>query len=164
MSFTIRPAVLGDEGILRSLRLQALTDSPSAFSTTYEREAARTVADWQRWLSPSTTFLVESEGEARGLVNASLDPDNSSVTLLRAMWVHPSMRGTGAARALISAVKEWALKANATEVRLHVVEDNLRARGCYERTGFRPTGARGLNEKTGEPEIEMLYECEKKQS
>jgi RimJ/RimL family protein N-acetyltransferase len=155
MDFNIRRAVIGDEAILRSLRLQALTDSPSAFSTTYEREAARTTEDWQRWMSPSVTFLVEAGGQARGLVSGSHDADEPGVVLLRAMWVHPQLRGTGAARALVSSVKAWAVEGGASEVRLDVVENNLGARRCYERAGFRPTGRTGIVEKTGDVEVEM---------
>src|SRR3954451_6964744 len=58
-ALTVRRAAAGDEPILRGLRLQALTDEPMAFGSTYERERARTVADWQRWLSPGATFLLE---------------------------------------------------------------------------------------------------------
>jgi GNAT superfamily N-acetyltransferase len=108
MEFVVRRAVIGDEGVLRALRMQALTDSPSAFSTTLEREMARTTADWRKWMSPGVTFLLEAGGEARGLVNGSRDPEDASVVLLRAMWVQPEMRGTGAAVALVESVKVWA--------------------------------------------------------
>jgi GNAT superfamily N-acetyltransferase len=156
MEFVVRRAVIGDEGVLRALRMQALTDSPSAFSTTLEREMARTTADWRKWMSPGVTFLLEAGGEARGLVNGSRDPDDASVVLLRAMWVQPEMRGTGAAVALVESVKVWAREMGAKQVRLDVVEKNLRARGCYERAGFRATGRQGVVEKSGDVEIEMV--------
>lgn len=54
-TFTVRRAAIGDEPILRALRLQAMLDSPDAFGSTYERELARTPLDWQRWLSPGAT-------------------------------------------------------------------------------------------------------------
>jgi GNAT superfamily N-acetyltransferase len=156
MEFVVRRAVIGDEGVLRALRMQALTDSPSAFSTTLEREMARTTADWRKWMSPGVTFLLEAGGEARGLVNGSRDPEDASVVLLRAMWVQPEMRGTGAAAALVETVKAWAREIGAKQVRLDVVERNLRARGCYERAGFRATGRHGVVEKSGDVEIEMV--------
>jgi GNAT superfamily N-acetyltransferase len=156
MEFVVRRAVIGDEGVLRALRMQALTDSPSAFSTTLEREMARTTADWRKWMSPGVTFLLEAGGEARGLVNGSRDPEDASVVLLRAMWVQPEMRGTGAAVALVESVKVWAREMGAKQVRLDVVEKNLRARGCYERAGFRATGRQGVVEKSGDVEIEMV--------
>jgi hypothetical protein len=55
-----RRAALGDEPVLRELRLQALSEAPDAFGSTYERELARTTSDWQRWLSPGVTFILEN--------------------------------------------------------------------------------------------------------
>ncbi len=155
MQFSVRRALIGDEPVLRALRLQALTDSPGAFGSTYERELARTAEDWRRWLAPGVTFILEAGGEPRGLVAGSRDPNDFSVVHLMAMWVHPDLRGTGAADALVSSVKVWAGQVGATQVRLNVVESNHRARRCYERAGFRATGRRGVVERTGNVEIEM---------
>ena len=47
-----RRAAIGDEALLRTLRLEALRLEPHAFGSTYERELARTVDDWRRWMSP----------------------------------------------------------------------------------------------------------------
>ena len=157
MQFSVRRAIIGDEPVLRTLRLQALTDSPRAFSSTYEREVARTAEDWRGWLSPAATFILEADGEPRGLVAAVPDQNDASIMHLMAMWVHPNIRGTGAADALISAVKAWAVHKGATEVRLKVVAGNDRARRCYERAGFRPTGRQSVLEKNGDVEIEMAW-------
>jgi GNAT superfamily N-acetyltransferase len=126
MQFTVRRAVVGDEPVLIAVRLQALTDSPGAFSSTYERELARTTDDWRRWLVPGVTFLLEAGGEACGMVAGVRDAQDSSVVHLMAMWVHPNHRGTGAADALVSSVKVWAAEVGATQVRLNVVESNGR--------------------------------------
>jgi len=159
MRFAVRRAVIGDEPVLRALRLQALTDSPRAFSSTYEREFARTTEDWRRWLAPGVTFLLEAGGGPRGLVAGSRDPHDFSVVHLMAMWVHPDLRGRGAAHALVLSVRTWAAEVGATQVRLNVVESNGRARRCYERAGFRATGHQGVVEKTGEVEIEMICDA-----
>lgn len=157
MHFSVRRAVIGDEPVLRAVRLQALTDSPRAFGSTYERELSRTTEDWRRWLAPGGTFLLEVGDEARGMVAGVRDAQNSSVVHLMAMWVHPDHRGTGAADALVSSVKAWAAEVGATQVRLNVVEGNGRARRCYERAGFRATGRQGVLEKNGDVEIEMEW-------
>ena len=164
MRFEVRRAVIGDELVLRALRLQALTDSPRAFSSTYDREVARTAEDWRRWLTPGVTFLLEAAGEPRGLVASIRDADDFSVVHLMAMWVHPDLRGTGAAQALVTSVKTWAAEVGATQVRLNVVESNGRARQCYEHAGFRATGRQGVVKKTGDVEIEMTCDvsnCDK---
>jgi GNAT superfamily N-acetyltransferase len=158
VGFKVRRAVIGDELVLREVRLQALTDSPRAFSSSYKREVARTMEDWRRWMAPGVvTFILENEGQARGLVAGTRDAKEAYVAHLMAMWVHPELRGTGAADALVSSVKAWAAEIGAAEVRLNVVENNVRARRCYERAGFRATGRQGVLEKTGDIEIEMAW-------
>ncbi|HLI72900.1 MAG TPA: GNAT family N-acetyltransferase [Acidimicrobiales bacterium] len=159
---------LGPEDVetLRSIRLRALADSPEQFSSTWEREALRTVEDWQRWIETGATFVFEDRGvvggdgpDPVGLVAAvpdddEPDPDRPGVVWLMAMWVEPAARGTGAAGALVDAVVGWARHHGATTVRLHVVEKNARARRLYERYGFRVTGSA---ECAGRMEIAM--EC-----
>jgi RimJ/RimL family protein N-acetyltransferase len=55
-------------------------------------------------------------------------------------------------------VKAWAIETGAMQVRLNVVQDNERARKCYERAGFRVTGRQGIVQKSGDIEIEMVCE------
>jgi len=151
----IRRAAVGDEATVRSLRLQALSDAPSAFGSTYERELARTTADWQRWFSPGVTFILESLDRPSGLVAGVRDSDDPNVVHLMAMWVHPALRGAGAADALVASVLTWAVEVGANEVRLHVAKDNERARHCYERNGFRATGRESAEHREGLNEVEM---------
>lgn len=157
MRLEIQRAKFGDEGMLRNLRVQALTDAPEAFGSTLERERARTIEDWRKWMAPGVTFILLAPDEARGLVAGVCDPVDDSVVHLMAMWVHPAVRATGGADLLIEAVKKWAAEVGATEVRLNVVETNARAKRCYERNGFRATGQRGVVAKSGEAEIGMAW-------
>jgi ribosomal protein S18 acetylase RimI-like enzyme len=154
-SNTIRRAGFGDEPILRALRLEALTEAPETFGSTYERELARTTADWQRWLSPGVTLILEESGTPRGLVAGMHDADDPSIVHLMAMWVHPALRGTGAADALVTEHLAWAQAVGAGLVRLHVMETNGRARRLYERHGFRLTGAQTAREADGRVELQM---------
>ena len=158
MKFKVRRAANGDEALLRELRIAALTDSPRAFSSTLERELARTSEDWRKWFAPGVTFILEVDGEARGLVAGMRDAKDAALVNLMSMWVHPSIRGTGAAAALVASIQDWSSAAGATVVRLDVVENNLRARRCYEQAGFRATGKQGVVEKSGDVEIEMVWE------
>ena len=151
----VRRAVPGDEATLRALRLQALTDDPDAFGSTYERELARTTADWQRWLAPGVTFIVNHGDEARGLVAGAHDANDRAIVQLMAMWVHPALRGTGAAAALVAALLAWAAAQGGRDVRLLVIARNDRARRFYERHGFTATGRQLLRERDGATEIEM---------
>ena len=145
----------GDEPVLRALRLEALLDAPDAFGSTYERELARTTADWQRWLAPGVTFLLAEAGVPRGLVAGASDREDPAIVDLLAMWVHPLMRGTGAADALVAALLTWALERSAHRMRLMVISSNGRARQFYARHGFHPTGHQAMRERDGAIEIEM---------
>ncbi len=151
----VRRAIAGDEPILRALRLQALSDTPDAFGSTYERELARTTADWQRWLSPGATFIVTDDDEPKGIVAVSRDAADPAIAQLMAMWVHASLRGRGGADALVASVLAWASAEGAQTMRLAVIASNGRARRCYERNGFRDTGHRTVRERDGVVEMQM---------
>ena len=151
----VRRAVAGDEATLRGVRIEALTDAPEAFGSTLERELSRTPDDWRRWMSPGAVFILFDDGQARGLVAGAAHEGDPSAIQLMAMWVHPSLRGSGAADALVSALAAWAAAEGAREVRLRVVKSNDRARRLYERHAFCVAGPEILRPRDGVIEIEM---------
>ncbi len=153
---TVRRARVGDELVLRDLRLRALREEPEAFGSTYEREVARTIADWQGWMSPGVTFVLYDSAGAQGMVAGVMDAADSAVVHLMAMWVNPEMRGTGGADELVQALMTWACSVDAKRVRLKVIEGNDRARRFYERKGFRPTGEKEIRGR--DSRIEVLME------
>jgi GNAT superfamily N-acetyltransferase len=150
-----RRAAPGDESILRSLRIQALTDAPEAFGSTLERELARTTDDWRRWLSPGATFVLDVDGEPRGLVAAKRDEHSPGIVHLMAMWVHPDARASGAGDALVAEVIAWARAEGADVIQLLVIDSNPRAQRFYERNGFRSTGRTYLRERDHAIELQM---------
>ena len=152
---SVRRAALGDEAILRELRLEALCEAPDAFGSTYEREVARTTADWGRWMSPGVTFILSEPAGARGMVAGVRDETDPAVVHLMAMWVHPQIRGSGGADELVAAVIAWAESVGAKLVRLKVIQGNDRARHFYERMGFCPTGKEEVRERDGLIEVQM---------
>jgi GNAT superfamily N-acetyltransferase len=154
-AFLVRRAGIGDEALLRAVRLEAIIDAPAAFATTYEREVARTPADWRRWLMPGASFIVEAAGVPKGLVASAVDQADPSIVNLMAMWVHPALRRTGASDALVAAVIDWAAGQHAREVRLFVTRVNERAQRCYVRNGFQLTGHETIREKDGLVDLEM---------
>jgi GNAT superfamily N-acetyltransferase len=152
---TVRQAELGDVPLLRELRLQALSEAPVAFGSTYEKELARSTADWQRWISPGVTFILHEPEEARGMVAGVRDETDPAVVHLMAMWVHPKIRGSGGAGELVAAVIRWAKSEGARCVRLYVIQGNDRARCFYERNGFNNTGQEAIRQRDGRIEIQM---------
>lgn len=119
---------MGDEPILRELRLEALSKAPDAFGSTYERELGRTTADWQRWMSPGVTFILEDAAGAHGMVAGQRDPDDPAVVHLMAMWVHPAIRGSGGADEPVAAVLAWARSEDAKLMRLERGVERSRSR------------------------------------
>ena len=152
---SVRRAVLGDEAILRELRLEAMSQDPDAFGSTYEKEVARTTADWRRWMSPGVTFILYEPAGARGMVAGLRDETDPAVVHLMAMWLHPQIRGSGGADELVAAVIAWAQSEGAKLVRLKVIQGNDRARGFYERMGFRATGREEIRQRDGVIEVQM---------
>lgn len=151
----VRRAAPGDEAIVKGIRLQALSDSPDDFDSTFERERAFPEEEWTRRLGESATFLFVRPEGPRGIVAGVRHDTLPRAAFLVSMWVHPDFRGTGAADALIVSVLDWARERNLHEMLLHVDARNVRARRCYERHGFRATGEQLVRERDGTPEIEM---------
>jgi ribosomal protein S18 acetylase RimI-like enzyme len=151
----IRRAQSGDEAALRQLRIQALSDAPTAFGSTLERELNRSLADWARWLSPTATFLFEDGTGLKGLASGVPDEADPGLVHLMAMWLHPDLRGSGAADRLVDAVLVWATSVGAERIRLDVVQGNEAAIGLYQRHGFRPTGHTAARLRDGAVEMQM---------
>ncbi|MEO6390390.1 MAG: GNAT family N-acetyltransferase [Pyrinomonadaceae bacterium] len=154
-SFQIRRAEFGDEPLLRKIRIEALADAPEAFGSTLDRERARTLTDWQKWISPSATFVLETGSGPQGIAAGVPDSTDPAVVHLMAMWVHPERRGSGAAGALVKAVLDWAEGRGASSVRLDVMHGNEPARKLYEKCGFTATGHFTLRPRDGAREVRM---------
>lgn len=146
-----------DLPLLKSLRLEALSEDPDAFGSTYEREADRTDEEWQRWFTGGAVFVAESaEHGAVGLVaGREVHAARPRTAQLVAMWVQPPHRGTGAADALVRAVLRWAASEGIVIVKLDVVGGNVAASKLYVRHGFYPTGNVTERERDGAIEVEM---------
>jgi len=154
----IRRLTLEDSDLLRTLRLRALSDAPSAFGSTYEREEAFTDQEWPRRLRTDGhphAVCERPDGTAVGLAALVQDWADATVGHLMAMWVAPEARGSGAADLLIDRVVEWARNAGMARLRLHLTEGNARAERAYERNGFSRTGATVIRERDGVVEVEM---------
>ena len=136
-----------DEGpALRTIRLAALSDSPSAFASTYAAEAALPTAHWSQRAAEtgsgheSAIFLAVLGDRPVGVVGSFRTTLDSPVVRLVAMWTAPAHRGVGVGHQLVGAVLDWAGRAGATEVELWVTAGNTSAVALYESSGFTSTG------------------------
>jgi GNAT superfamily N-acetyltransferase len=119
--------------LYRELRLRALSESPQAFTSTHEREAAFEEPAW-RARSASMAYATR-DGVPAGIAGAMREPESES-TLLVAMWVAPEHRGAGVGEALVAWVVDRARERGHERVWLWYTDGNDPARRLYERIGF----------------------------
>jgi GNAT superfamily N-acetyltransferase len=137
---SIRRAGPEDWAVLRELRLNALSESPSAFGSTYESERMLTDAEWRERLTRQgrvslIAFLGDLPvGIAGGFV------EDAGYAHVVSMWVLPAARGRGVGDALVDEVLRWARQQGVSEARLWVTRGNEVAERLYARHGFDRNG------------------------
>ena len=125
--------------VARAVRVAALTDAPSAFGSTVDREMSLSDDGWRARLSGSAWFVACRGDRVTGLA-CGVSSDGRDQRGLTGMWVSPPERGDGLAVDLVSRVLAWARADGALWVQLWVVQENTRAISLYEKTGFTRTG------------------------
>ena len=134
---------------LKTVRLRALQDTPSAFSSTYAQESLLSEAEWlqraAKWSngSSSACFLAMDEGAPCGIIACYFDEHDPPRPNVVSMWVAPEHRRTGLGTRLMNEVQRWAQTRGAGELRLMVTNNNAKAISFYERCGFVFTGTNG---------------------
>ncbi|NDI46664.1 GNAT family N-acetyltransferase [Goekera deserti] len=121
-------------------------------------------AGWTRLLSApdprSTTLVAERDGVV-GFVQTTParddDADPATTAELTTLYVHPDAWGTGAGRALTTAVLTAAATQGFTDVTLWVLHDNGRARRFYETGGWVPDGRTKHDTQGGAVLSEVRY-------
>lgn len=146
MEPVVRRVRAGEGPVLKAVRLAALTDSPSAFGSSYAAEVGQPDDDWTLRAElgaagqHSITFFAIVDGSVVGLVAAYRPDAAAPVVELVSMWVSPAQRRAGIAAELVDAVVRWAHSTGATTVELWVTRGNDAALRLYEAAGFRLTG------------------------
>ena len=130
---------------LRSLRLEALQDTPVAFCERYADALAEPDEGWQaraaRGAEGGDSFQLLAW--QRDLpVATSVGFRDGDDAVLAAVYVTPSCRGRGLLDAMVEQVAAHARQEGAVRLRLLVHETNAGARRAYERLGFTATGHR----------------------
>jgi ribosomal protein S18 acetylase RimI-like enzyme len=148
----------------RDIRLAALKDTPSAFASTWQQEAALTDSQWleraQRSEDGDTQTIViavDDDGRSVGLAGGYRPGDLGADAELISMWVAPDCRGRKISPELVRAVLAWAESHRAGSVGLWVNAANRPAISLYEKEGFRRTGeVAKLPSDPTQQEIHML--------
>ena len=136
-----------DAALLRTIRLAALADAPSAFGSTFAAESDRPDAEWQERADAGAAgrmramwFALDERDDAVGLVGGYRETADAEEVELVSMWVAPEARRRGVAQALIAEVVAWARETGAASVRLWVTCGNDAAESLYRAVGFVDTG------------------------
>lgn len=142
----VRALLPGDVELFRSLRMQALQDSPDAYVETID--GARD-CDWQARTArlslsepADVVAYVACVGALPiGMVLAGHKDQNDS-PFLAAMWVHPDFRRRGVGHSLVAQALAFLRSSAQPRVSLWVTETHTDVFQFYESLGFHRTGAR----------------------
>ncbi|MCG5438222.1 GNAT family N-acetyltransferase [Micromonospora foliorum] len=141
----VRP---GDAARMRALRLEMLADAPLAFLETLADAAARPHHEFAARVAytsagPSNAqFIADPGGRLVGHAGGTTAPNEPGLTVIYAVYVAPTWRGSGLLGELIDGVAAWSRACGRPELLLEVVVGNDRAYRAYQRLGFKDTGVR----------------------
>ena len=142
----IREATPADAMPFRELRLEALQDSPTAFSADYQQNLNHPAKYWEDRLTmekdEATIFLAENEGKLIGMTGFARgsSPKTRHSAWIWGVYVTPDWRGLRVAEELINSCFTWAKARKIVLVKLGVAATNTSAIRCYERCGFSTYG------------------------
>jgi RimJ/RimL family protein N-acetyltransferase len=142
----IRQSNMADAWNFRELRLEALQDSPTAFSMDYQRSFNYPSKYWGDTLAmdddESAIFFAEHDRHLIGMTGIARgrSPKTRHGADIWGVFVSPSWRGLHIAEELIHACMKWAKAREIIILRLAVVTTNKSAIRCYERCGFTAYG------------------------
>jgi GNAT superfamily N-acetyltransferase len=125
---------------LRAIRLEALSDTPEAYGSTYEESVRWSDAQWKNAAKTRLYYFADRDGHVVGMVSGGFNDAHPGTRWLYGMYVTPSERGTTTAAMLVQSIGDWAKSHGVDEIYLHVGSSVPRARAFYEKVGFRPTG------------------------
>ncbi len=115
---------------------------PDASSVEHQEDMDDQVSSPDKYIQ----FLVRADdGRALGLAEASIRTDyvngtgSSPVAFLEGLYVIPEGRRQGAARALVAAVRAWALDRGCKELASDTALDNVVSQAAHTRLGFNET-------------------------
>jgi ribosomal protein S18 acetylase RimI-like enzyme len=141
----IVPITPANVQLFKDVRLRALADTPSAFGSTYAREAAFPDSEWLtralRWNGERGIGLLAMDGAVScGIAGSLLREEDPAKAQLVSMWTAPTHRQQGVGRLLVDEIFNWARSRNVRELLLMVTSVNHPAMAFYDRLGFTRTG------------------------
>jgi RimJ/RimL family protein N-acetyltransferase len=146
----IRLLTPADAASYRAIRLAGLKETPEAFGSTFEAEAAKPLAWFFNRLTAAQIFGALRGREILGVAGFAVRDGEKEAHkgLLWGMYVRPEARGSGIARRLAEAVIDFA-RPRVELIQLSVVMGNEPARRLYARLGFVQYGIEQNSLKAG---------------
>jgi ribosomal protein S18 acetylase RimI-like enzyme len=141
-----------DWRVLRSVRLEALFDSPHAFTSTYDCEVRWGEPEWRRFFDAATWVVAR---EAERLIGLARSVGDRAMRHVESVWVAPTYRRHGVCCTLLRGLAEIDRRIGVTDLLLWVLEDNLDALHAYEALGFKPTEERQVHPTIGRFELRL---------
>ena len=125
------------------MRLTALSESPDAFLSSYDRESAYTEQTWRGEFARGDWSIATRHDLAIGVLGATIE---SAARMherhLEYLWVSPEYRRFGVASMLLSAVLGRLRDSGVATAMLWVLDGNAPAWQLYEQFGFASTHER----------------------
>ena len=120
---------------LRSIRLQALTESGHAFGGTLEGESAESESEWRSKFVKNDFLIASVDGvDVAMMFIEVLDGDFGATCWIGGCWSYPKIRGKGVLSSMFRFIdqqdKDWKVQG------LGVWTDNYNAITAYEKLGF----------------------------
>jgi len=148
-TIVIREANLTDATQFRELRLDALQDSPTAFSADLQTNIDHPASFWEDRLREDENtriFFAEYEDHLIGMtgIRCGQSPKTQHGAGIWGVYVRPEWRGLHIAEVFIEMCIDWAKTRNVVIVKLAVVSANESAVRCYKRCGFTVYGTEPL--------------------
>ena len=110
---TVRRVRPEDAARVKAIRLEMLVDSPLAFLERIDEAAALPHAEYRARIALRATdpdnaqFIAEEDGRIIGHAGGWASPEEAGTTVIFAVYVTPSRRGTGIVKQLVDGVAEW---------------------------------------------------------
>lgn len=142
----IRRLDSSDASAFQALRLQALRECPTAFSSSYDEEFEIPITVISDRLAPESgrdMFGAFSKTELIGTIGFGREGARKLAHkgFIRGMYVSPAFRNQGIGRQLVSHVLQYAASlSELRQVTLTVTASNLAAIGLYKKMGFTSFG------------------------
>jgi len=139
---TIRRIQLNEGLLYKRIRLASLSDSPDAFSTTYEEANRRSIESWNEQADSTAigadrvTVLAFYNDELVGIGALYRDEQNKDFGEVIQFWVDPSHRGGIVTGKLIAWILSWAKEHEFARLFAWVNTENERAIRFYRKHGF----------------------------